>query len=71
MAAWGRKYYLGLAEISSVVCTRLNSRMRDAGCFVYIFLAKSRSAIGASHHPAFIDSCLTSSHMGFPCLASS
>ena len=27
----GRKSYLGLAEISSVVCTWLNSRMGDAG----------------------------------------
>ena len=31
MAACGRKSYLGLAEISSVVCTLLNSRMGDAG----------------------------------------
>ena len=31
MAAWGRKSYLGPAEISSVVCTWLNSRMGDAG----------------------------------------
>ena len=30
-AAWGRKSYLGLAEISSVVCTWLNSMMGDAG----------------------------------------
>ena len=31
MAAWGRNSYLGPAEISSVVCTWLNSRMGDAG----------------------------------------
>ena len=31
MAAWGRKSYLGPAEILFVVCTRLNSRMGDAG----------------------------------------
>ena len=31
MAAWGRKSYLGPAEISTVVCTWLNSRMGDAG----------------------------------------
>ena len=31
MAAWGRKSYLEPAEISSVVCTWLNSRMKDAG----------------------------------------
>ena len=31
MAAWGRKSYLGPAEISSVVCTWLNLRMGDAG----------------------------------------
>ena len=30
MAVWGRKSYLGPAEISSVVCTWLNSRMGDA-----------------------------------------
>ena len=27
----GRKFYLGPGEISSVVCTLLNSRMGDAG----------------------------------------
>ena len=31
MAAWGRNSYLGPAEISSVVCTWLNSRMGGAG----------------------------------------
>ena len=31
MAAWGRKPYLGPAEISSVVYTWLNSRMWDSG----------------------------------------
>ena len=30
MAAWGRKSYLGPAEISFAVCTWLNSRMGDA-----------------------------------------
>ena len=40
MAAWGRKSYLGPAEISSVVCTWLNSRIGDAEWFVCISLAK-------------------------------
>ena len=30
--------------------------------------AKSRSVRGASHQPAFMDSCLTTSHMCLPCL---
>ena len=36
MSAWGRNSYLGLADISSVVCTWLNSRTRNAGWFVCI-----------------------------------
>ena len=32
--------------------------------------AKSRSARGASHHPAFISGCLTISHTCLPCLPS-
>ena len=40
MVAWGRKYYLGPAEISSVVCTWLNSRIGYARWFVCICLAK-------------------------------
>ena len=59
MVAWGRKFYLGPAEISSVVCTWLYSRIGDAGWFVYIASGKSRSAKGASRQPAFMDSCLT------------
>ena len=60
MEAWGRKSYLGSAEILSVVCTWLNSRMGDAGWIVYIASGKSRSAKGASRQLAFMDSCLTS-----------
>ena len=66
----GRKSYLGLAEISSVVCTLLNLRMEDAGWFVCIASAKSQSAREASHHPAFMDSFLTIGHMCLPCLPS-
>ena len=40
MVAWGRKSYLGPAEISSIVCDWLNSKMRDAGWFACICLAK-------------------------------
>ena len=59
MAAWGRKSHLGPAEILSVVCTWLNSKMGDAGWFAYIATSKSRSAKGAYRQPAFMDSCLT------------
>ena len=55
----GRKSYLGPGEISSVVCTWLNSRMGDAGQFVCIASGKSQSVKGASRQPAFMDSCLT------------
>ena len=70
MAAWGRKSYLGPAEISSVVCTWLNSRMGDAGWFVCIASAKSWSAMRGSHQPAFMESPLTIIHMCLPCLPS-
>ena len=70
MAAWGRKSYLGPAEISSVVCTWLNSRMGDAGWFVCIASAKSWSAMRGSHQPAFMDSLLTIIYMCLPCLPS-
>ena len=66
----GRRFYLGSAEISSVVCTWLNSRMEDAEWFVCIASAKSRSARRASHQLAFMDSCLTVSYMCLPCLPS-
>ena len=59
MVAWGRKSYLGPAETSSVVCTRLNSRMGETGWFVCIALGKTLSSKGASPQPAFMDSCLT------------
>ena len=59
MAAWGRASYLGPAEISSVVCTWLYSKMEDAGWFVCIASGKSRTAKGASRQPAFMDGCLT------------
>ena len=36
--------------------------------FVFIASAKSRSARGASHRPAFMSSCLTISHMCLLCL---
>ena len=71
MAAWGRKSYLGPAEISSVVCTWLNSRMGDAGWFVCIASpAKSRRAMRRSHQPAFMDSLLTVIHTCLACLPS-
>ena len=70
MAAWGRKSYLGPAEISSVVCTWLNSRMGDAGWFVCIASAKSRSVKDSSRQPAFMDSCPTIRHTCLPCLPS-
>ena len=35
-----------------------------------IALAKSRSARGASHQPAFMSGCLTISHTCLPCLPS-
>ena len=37
---------------------------------VLIASAKSRSARGASHYPAFISGCLTISHTCLPCLPS-
>ena len=36
----------------------------------YIASAKSQSVRGASHQPAFMDSCLTISHTCLPCLPS-
>ena len=71
MATWGRKSYLGPAEISSGVCTWLSSRMGDSGWFVCIAsLAKSRSAIRESHQPVFMDSLLTIIYICLPRLPS-
>ena len=71
MAALGRKSYLGPAEISSVVCTWLNSSMGHAGWFVCIVSpAKSLSAVRGSHQLAFMDSLLTNIHTCLPCLPS-
>ena len=71
MAAWGRKSCLRPAEISSIVCAWLNSRMVDAGWFVCIASpAKSQEAIRGSHQQAFMDSLLTIIHMCLPCLPS-
>ena len=47
VAAWGRKSYLGPAEISSVA-NLVKFKDRDAGRVVCIASAKSRSAMGAS-----------------------
>ena len=71
MATWGRKSYLGPAEISSGVCTWLSSRMGDSGWFVCIAsLAKSRSAIRESHQPVFMDNLLTIIYICLPRLPS-
>ena len=71
MAAWGRNYYLGLADISSAVCTWLNSRTGNAGWFVCIASpAKSQSVRRGSHQPAFMDSLLTIINICLPCLPS-
>ena len=71
MVAWGGKSYLGPAEISSVMCTWLNSRMGDAGWFVCIVLpAKSRNAMRGSHQLAFMASLRTIIHMCLPDLTS-
>ena len=58
IVAWGRKFYLMPAEISSVACTWLNSRIGDEGWFVCIASSKCRSAKGTSRQPAFMDNCL-------------
>ena len=70
MVAGVRKSYLGPVEISSVVCTWLNSRMEDAGWFMCIASAKSRSAKGAPSKPAFMGSCPTIRHTCLNCLPS-
>ena len=56
--AWDRNSSLGPAEISSVVYL-VKFKDEDAGLAVCIASAKSWSARGASHQPAFMDSCLT------------
>ena len=55
----GRRSCLGLAENASFVFLVLFRR---------IVLARSWSVRGASHQPAFMDSCLTNNHTCLPCL---
>ena len=68
VVAWGKKSYLGLAEISSIACLVYFKDERGLRGSAKLALAKSWSTRGASHQPIFMVSCLIIHSMCFPCL---